>query len=228
MFKAILSTTTIFFLWGASTVAAQGKQVSANGLKTDVKFLEDITVAVAKPEAVSAPGTTSWKADYLAGGKKTARPTEGEIENADKLQFKFSILLDMEVEALQNLTLLRLLDEWLGTRYRLGGNSKAGIDCSAFMQVLFSSLYNFTLPRTAREQFAASLQISRTELREGDLVFFNTTGGISHVGMYLQNNKFVHASSSGVTISDLFDDYWSKRFIGVGRLEGAQFSTPKP
>jgi lipoprotein Spr len=90
------------------------------------------------------------------------------------------------------------------------------------MQVFFTALYGVALPRTAREQFKTSRRISRTELKEGDLVFFNTTGGVSHVGMYLQNNKFVHASSSGVTISDLFEDYWMKRFIGVGRVEEDQ------
>jgi lipoprotein Spr len=123
---------------------------------------------------------------------------------------------------LQNMNLFKLIDEWFGTRYRLGGTSRAGIDCSALMQVFFTSLYGVTLPRTAREQYNISRKISRTELKEGDLVFFNTSGGISHVGMYLQNNKFVHASSSGVTISDLFDDYWVRRFIGVGRVEEVQ------
>jgi lipoprotein Spr len=112
-----------------------------------------------------------------------------------------------------------LLDEWLGTRYRLGGTDKEGIDCSAFMQVLFTRLYGINLPRTAREQYTVSQKLSRAELKEGDLVFFNTIGGVSHVGMYLQNNKFVHASSGGVTISDLYEDYWLKKLIGVGRVD---------
>jgi lipoprotein Spr len=126
----------------------------------------------------------------------------------------------MEVEQIQNLHLFKVIDEWLGTRYRLGGSNKDGIDCSAFMQVLFSALYGVNLPRTAKEQYHLSHRISRTELKEGDLVFFNTKRGVSHVGMYLQNNKFVHASSSGVTISDLYDEYWMRKFIGVGRIAG--------
>ena len=66
--------------------------------------------------------------------------------------------------------------------------------------------------------------VSRSEAREGDLVFFNTTGGISHVGFYLQNNKFVHASSSdGVTVSDLDEGYWSRRVVGFGRYENNGF-----
>ena len=120
---------------------------------------------------------------------------------------------------MQNASLYTGIDEWLGTRYRLGGTTKDGIDCSAFVQILYITQFGINIPRTAREQYDATNRISRTELKEGDLVFFNTQGGVSHVGLYLQNNKFVHASSSGVTISDLFEPYWERRFIGVGRYE---------
>ncbi|TAL43619.1 MAG: NlpC/P60 family protein, partial [Chitinophagaceae bacterium] len=81
------------------------------------------------------------------------------------------------------------------------------------------SVYGISLARTARDQYRNSSRISRTHLQQGDLLFFNTRGGVSHVGVYLQNNKFVHASTSGgVTISDLYDPYWLRRFVGVGRL----------
>ncbi|MES2882576.1 MAG: NlpC/P60 family protein, partial [Bacteroidota bacterium] len=66
--------------------------------------------------------------------------------------------------------------------------------------------------------------VAPQDIKEGDLVFFNTTGGVSHVGIYLHNNKFMHASSSGVTISDLYDEYWMRRFMGVGRVEDAAAS----
>jgi lipoprotein Spr len=147
------------------------------------------------------------------------------IESASVIQLKYALIMNMEVEQIKNLSLFRLIDEWFGTPYHLGGTSKLGVDCSALMQVFFTTLYGISLPRTAREQFDATHRVSRTELREGDLVFFNTRGGVSHVGMYLQNNKFVHASSSGVTISDLYEDYWSRHFIGVGRMDAMQVST---
>jgi lipoprotein Spr len=86
------------------------------------------------------------------------------------------------------------------------------------------------LPRTAREQYKASERISRTELKEGDLVFFNTRGGVSHVGIYLQNNKFIHASvSNGVVVSDMFDAYYLKRYVGAGRMEnkGGSYSSSR-
>ena len=105
-------------------------------------------------------------------------------------------------------------------RYRYGGTTKSGIDCSAFVQAIYLSAFAVSLPRTARDQYRNSQIVSATQMKTGDLVFFNTTGGISHVGIYLQNNKFVHASTSyGVTISDMFDPYYLRRFIGVGRIE---------
>lgn len=80
------------------------------------------------------------------------------------------------------------------------------------------------LPRVSREQYRISRKISTTELQEGDLVFFNTTGrGVSHVGVYLGNNKFIHASvSKGVMVNDLFENYYLKRFVGAGRIDDKQ------
>lgn len=140
------------------------------------------------------------------------------INQAASLQFRYSILLNTEVEYLGNLTLYRLIDEWWGAPYKIGGITKKGVDCSAFVQNLMTVVYEEPLPRTAHEQKALCKEVSKEELREGDLVFFNTRGGVSHVGVYLHNNKFVHASTSGgVTISDLAESYWQKRFIAAGR-----------
>ncbi len=141
------------------------------------------------------------------------------LETFMPLQFKYAIMLNESVEKLTNVLLYKNIDSWYGTRYRYGGKSSTGIDCSAFMQVLAQYSFDWTLPRTAREQYASMKSINRAELKEGDFVFFNTTGGISHVGMYLQNDKFIHSSSSqGVVIGDLKSAYWSKRFIGARRV----------
>jgi len=124
------------------------------------------------------------------------------------------------VELIKNITLYSAIDEWYGTPYRYGGSTKNGIDCSAFVQTIYSVLFGIMIPRTAHEQYKAFQHIDREELKEGDLVFFNTTGGVSHVGIYLQNNKFVHAAvSEGVMISDLDDSYWSRRYIGAGHMD---------
>jgi lipoprotein Spr len=101
----------------------------------------------------------------------------------------------------------------------MGGTTKKGIDCSAFSGTLLSSVYSFDVPRTAREQYKICQIINQDELMAGDLVFFNTRGGVSHVGVYLTDNNFVHSSSSqGVMISSLTDNYYAKKFISGGRV----------
>jgi hypothetical protein len=230
MVKNILTTAAITLFLGVSgTASAQKKQAS----KSEPKFLDDITVeapvtdapaSVANPAPASVTNPNKVSEPLFALKKSAPAPSastfSGTIEDAASLQFKYALLMDTEVEEVRNLELFSLIDDWYGTRYQLGGSTKKGIDCSALVQLFYSTLYGVTLPRTAREQYKAARTISRTELQEGDLVFFNTRGGVSHVGIYLQNNKFIHAASSqGVTISDLFDDYWMKRLVGVGRID---------
>ena len=219
MLKNIILLATILFLGATSTVSAQGKQVKPEPSKVNYKFLDDISVEpetiqptdnIAKPVA-----TPAVKKDLLAMGSSGSLNVEG----AAALQFKYSLLLDIEVELIKNINLFRLIDDWYGVKYLYGGTSKRGIDCSALMQILFTAVYGVALPRTAKMQYDFSKRISRTELKEGDLLFFNTRGGVSHVGMYLTNNKFIHASTSnGVAISDMFESYYASRLIGVGRV----------
>lgn len=146
------------------------------------------------------------------------------VEMASSTQLKYSILMNTEVENLPSKTLLDNVDEWYGVRYRTGGNTKSGVDCSGFTVAVYLAAYSIALPRVSRDQYRISRKISTTELQEGDLVFFNTRGnGVSHVGVYLGNNKFIHASvSRGVMVNGLFEPYYIKRYIGAGRIENKQ------
>ena len=141
------------------------------------------------------------------------------IEYIPPVVFRYAVLLNIEVEKLTNKKLIEYVHQWWAVPYRIGGNSKEGIDCSAFVQGLSNEAFGISLPRTSREQADFCKEISKQDLKEGDLVFFASGRSISHVGMYISNNKFVHASTSmGVVISDLDEAYWSRRFVKAGRL----------
>lgn len=110
---------------------------------------------------------------------------------------------------------------WMGTPYRLGGSTKQGIDCSGLVCAIYLDVYRVKLPRTSAAQFASSQKISEKEVKEGDLVFFKIgTTSISHVGIYLKESKFLHASSSkGVIVSSLQETYYKKHFASFGRIK---------
>jgi len=98
------------------------------------------------------------------------------------------------------------------------------VDCSYFTLDVIRDTYKVNLKRTAAEQYEQSEKIEWNNLKEGDLIFFKTEGRsrISHVGIYLANNKFAHASTSqGVTIGDLSDPYWQRRLYSMGRVQPA-------
>jgi cell wall-associated NlpC family hydrolase len=110
-------------------------------------------------------------------------------------------------------------EPWMGTPYKFGGESKNGVDCSGLTKALYEEAFNITLPRTTGKQVNRGRQVSRSNLRPGDLIFFRTGDQAKHVGIYLDDRKFVHASSSqGVTISPMKYDYWQEHYWQTRRL----------
>ncbi|MCB1747741.1 MAG: C40 family peptidase [Gammaproteobacteria bacterium] len=110
-------------------------------------------------------------------------------------------------------------EAWHGTPYRLGGSTRAGIDCSAFVAETFRSRLAITLPRSTEAQARSGREVPRDELQMGDLVFFKTGLNSRHVGIYLRNGEFMHASRLvGVTISKLRNRYWRAKWWQARRV----------
>ena len=229
MLKPLVYSLLIASLLTSCSLSRQASQTetSHSASRQDpqtLKFLENISVtpsvanaARSLPEMEQVKRVKEVKVTSFEPGMYILK----SIENSNFLQFKYAIMMKVAVEELTNLRLLQYIDEWYATRYKYGGSSKRGIDCSAFTSGLLHEVFGTSVPRTCREQYHATERITKAALQEGDLVFFSIKKGISHVGVYLKNNKFVHASSShGVMISDLQESYFARRFIGAGRAIG--------
>jgi len=122
--------------------------------------------------------------------------------------------LGVSKKELNNTALYEYIDKWLGVPHKMGGKTKSGIDCSAFVKDIYSEVYQVNIPRTSREMAALTSDKKIKNLNEGDLVFFSfSEKNIDHVGIYLHNNKFVHVSTKkGVIISNL-NDIWYYKYV---------------
>jgi lipoprotein Spr len=182
------------------------------------KFIENISFTPSNDHPV--PASVEIKSSSKEEMNTSTISSTDDIEKISSWKAKYAMMLDVAVETIKNTALYQFIENWYGTRYRMGGTTKTGIDCSAFTDSLLSAVYALSLPRTAREQYKSCEHVGKNDLLEGDLVFFKIRRGVSHVGVYLANGRFVHSSvSQGVMISSLSDDYFSRRFIGAGRVQ---------
>ena len=148
-------------------------------------------------------------------------PENNVVLDNSSLRKKYAEILSVRPKDIRNYALYQFIDKWYGTNYRLGGQDKEGIDCSGFAQKLYGEVYGVDLLRTSMEQFKNCKRIKKaSDAEEGDLVFFHIRSKrITHVGVYLANNFFIHSSTSGgVMISNLNEDYWHKYYAGIGRV----------
>ena len=139
---------------------------------------------------------------FFKGGQSSGRPVSPDALNG------------VSAEAI-----IATAKQYIGVPYVWGGSTPSGFDCSGYVKYVFGK-HGITLPRTSRDQYNVGTWVSKSNLRPGDLVFYNTSGsGVSHLGIYIGNGQFIHASSSrGVMISEMSNSYWSARYYGARRV----------
>ena len=140
---------------------------------------------------------------------------------SSSLKKKYAEKLGVAESAIANQKLYQFINDWYGVPYKYAGKDKSGIDCSGLTSTLYDQVYHKKISSSTKVLIGEVKKISDSNLQEGDLVFFNTDSkGPSHVGVYLQNHKFVHASTKkGVMISDMNEPYFKKCYLSAGRVK---------
>lgn len=143
-----------------------------------------------------------------------------QVRGKENRRENYSKQLGISLSGNYNESLIKEVIGWLGTPYVYGGESKSGADCSGFVMEVYKTVYDIKTARSANGIYEQSQKIKRHNLKQGELVFFKiNTAKVGHVGIFLQDSYFIHASSSrGVMVSTLTLDYWNKYFVSGGRL----------
>ncbi|WP_164926992.1 C40 family peptidase [Chlorobaculum tepidum] len=170
--------------------------------RPDLRVLKSLMVCATIAASLILHSPSLMAAEEATGATSTA-PSACSINPSEKLKNLFT-----EVK------------QYLGIRYRFGGDTPSGFDCSGFVRFMFNKEFNVNLPRSSREMATIGTRIDRNELRPGDLVFFkNAEDRINHVGIFVGNDTFVHSSlSKGITRDTLNESYYSKRFATGVRI----------
>lgn len=198
---AVLALTGMATL-AAPTAAAQSAAVPSAASVAPSEDATDTAGPRRRPtrRAAVRPDSTFRTVSALSSARRTERSAAAERSAM--------LSLSLRVEGRQ----------WVGIPYRWGGSSRRGIDCSAFTQQFVRETMGIELPRATAGQQYEGVGVSRSELRPGDLVFFRR-GGTRHVGVYLGENEFIHASTSrGVTVSDLSEGYFDRHYWMARRI----------
>lgn len=171
---------------------------------------------------------TDWRIKYqqekLAEASKDKTPNKKSSKAFDKPMSIDDLAkqIDVSKQALKNEKLYKMILDWYGTPYAFGNQSRMGIDCSGFTQLVYKEVYKINLPRQSKMMAEYIKKTYTKNLKEGDLVFFSfgNSKEINHVGIYLHNNKFVHASTSkGVIISDITEPWYGNFLVKCGPIK---------
>lgn len=202
--SACSASNTVRF--GKKSADEESKKSTVRFTSEDDSMIVDLNLDLKDPDNLPSEEPDIDVSSLLAANQNNA--------NIDVPGFDYTTLREK---------MLMEVIKYLGTPYKYGGNTKAGMDCSAFTQILYRDVFNVSLERSARLQYNQGKVLSSDdELKFGDLVFFNTRKRVKpgHVGIYIGDNLFAHASTKkGVTITALDYDYYRRTYMGARRFE---------
>lgn len=157
------------------------------------------------------------KTDFALKNKVNNMDKIKKLSNSEIIQEK----LNVSEKEIKNNSLYSFINDWYGVPYKNGGCLKNGVDCSCFTDILFDKVYNKKIARVANDIYNESVKLGINEAKPGDLVFFKINSKtVSHIGVYLKDHFFVHASSSkGVMISNLDEAYYKEYFFCIGKIK---------
>ena len=159
----------------------------------------------------------------ISSCKTSGKIKKGKIDRskADQFYNDYSDRLGIQLSGNEDRKLVSTIADWIGTPYRYGGCDKRGTDCSCFVRNVIKEVYGVDLHRSSEDMILDVNKVNKEHLRDGDLVFFKINNDkISHVGIYISDNKFAHASKKrGVVINDLNETYYNKYFYSGGRIK---------
>ena len=190
-----------------------------------LSFLYEVKPEASENTSQNAILETASIIPFAPEGGPTANPFE---KAAQPLTFKDSLAyryyaqnFNVKLEYNENKELLETINDWIGTPYRSGSNTKRGTDCSGFVTRIYKEVYGVNLKRSSNSMFQDVKRIKKDSIRTGDLVFFRRSPKqpIYHVGIYLKNGKFAHsATNGGVMISSLHQPYYHRNYYAAGRV----------
>lgn len=212
----VVLTASSFAIGGAAQTALPAAVTVATAAADAAPVAQAPIVRAAALEAV-APTAGADLAMWGVDPSTAETPAESRLSGSRLVRRFADGIINRSAQLA--VTLTRNAMRFLGVPYVFGGTSSSGFDCSGYVQHVFAML-GYHIPRTADAQYYAGKRVTGATMAPGDLVFFQTyAAGPSHVGIYLGNDRFVHASSShGVTVSSLHESYWSARYLGAKRL----------
>jgi hypothetical protein len=198
-------------------------------LSLALSFLYDINPAAAPANPEAASGTPLITPYAINSGEDMVRVLQLDVAEALKeaeplepeTEEYYIKKLGLRFKNPEHKQLVETASKWIGTPYRYGNSSRKGTDCSGFVASIYRDVYGIDLSRSSRSMFQDVKRVKRENMRTGDLVFFRRSSKepIFHVGIYLKNNKFVHAATSGgVMVSSLKEPYYRNYFYAAGRV----------